>query len=46
MPAQEASKSGQLNPGKSRLSLDAWAVALALTLALLIGLGLIRQVPW
>jgi len=28
------------------LSLDAWTVALSLTLALLIRLGLIKTVPW
>ena len=29
-----------------RFSLDAWAVALALSLAALIWLGLIKHVPW
>ena len=28
------------------LSLDVWAVALSLTLALIIRLGLIKTVPW
>jgi hypothetical protein len=28
------------------ISLDAWAVALALGLALLVWAGLIKQVPW
>jgi len=28
------------------LSLDAWAVALSLTLALIVRLGLIKTVPW
>ena len=28
------------------LSLDAWAVALSLTLALIIKLGLIKAIPW
>ena len=28
------------------LSLDAWAVALSLSLALIIKLGLIKTVPW
>lgn len=46
MPSKQTSKSRELNPGKSRLSLDTWAVTLALALALLIGLGFIRQVPW
>jgi len=28
------------------LSLDAWAVALSLTLSLIIKLGLIKTIPW
>jgi hypothetical protein len=31
---------------KPRLSLDLWAVALSLSLALVIRLGLIKTVPW
>ena len=31
---------------RPRLSLDLWAVALSLTLALVIRLGLIKTVPW
>jgi len=30
----------------SKLSLDAWAVALALALSALIWLGVIKHVPW
>jgi hypothetical protein len=33
-------------PTRRFLSLDAWAVALSLTLALVIKLGLIKTVPW
>jgi hypothetical protein len=29
-----------------RLSLDGWAVTLALFLSLLIGLGVIKKIPW
>jgi len=28
------------------LSLDTWAVTLALCLALLVGLGVLKQIPW
>jgi hypothetical protein len=31
---------------KPRLSLDLWAVALSLALALVIRLGLIKTIPW
>jgi hypothetical protein len=31
---------------RSYLSIDAWAVALSLTLALIIRLGLIKSIPW
>jgi hypothetical protein len=31
---------------RSYLSIDGWAVALSLTLALIIRLGLIETVPW
>ncbi len=31
---------------RPRLSLDLWAVALSLTLALIIRLGLIKTIPW
>ena len=33
-------------PGRFQLSLDSWAVALALALSLLIWMGFIREVPW
>jgi hypothetical protein len=29
-----------------RLSLDGWAVALALLLSLLVALGVIKKIPW
>ena len=35
-----------LNPSASRFSLDTWAVFLALGLALLIWIGVIKHVPW
>jgi hypothetical protein len=31
---------------RSRLSIDAWAVILSLTLALIVRLGLLKTVPW
>jgi len=31
---------------RPRLSLDLWAVALSLSLALVIRLGLIKTIPW
>jgi hypothetical protein len=31
---------------RTGISLDAWAVSLALVLAILIRIGLIKQVPW
>lgn len=35
------------SPGAAKgLSLDTWAVALALALALLVRLGVIQKVPW
>jgi hypothetical protein len=33
-------------PTRRTLSLDAWAVALSLSLALIIKLGLIKTIPW
>lgn len=33
-------------PKAFRLSVDGWAVAVALVLALLVRLGLIHRVPW
>jgi hypothetical protein len=32
--------------GGSRISLDAWAVALALVLSFLIWIGVIKHIPW
>jgi hypothetical protein len=46
MTTQSETNAGELKPKKSSISLDAWAVALALVLALLIRIGLIKQVPW
>jgi len=40
----EASKSR--SRGALKFGLDAWALTLALALALLIGLGFIPRVPW
>lgn len=37
---------GRKKPGRFQLSLDGWAVALALALSLLIWMGFIKQVPW
>jgi hypothetical protein len=31
---------------KPRLSLDVWAVALSLALALIVRLGILKTVPW
>ena len=33
-------------PHGFRLSLDAWAVTLALFLSLLVALGVIKKIPW
>jgi MYXO-CTERM domain-containing protein len=33
-------------PSSRRISLDAWAVALALLAALLVRLGVLKAVPW
>jgi len=37
---------GNRNPKRIGLSLDAWAVTLALGLALLIWSGVIKHIPW
>jgi hypothetical protein len=44
----EADKAGDedIKTTRFRLSLDAWAVALALALSVLIRLGLIKSIPW
>jgi len=41
-----AGPDGSLSEKRSRISLDAWAVTLALGLALLIWSGVIKHVPW
>jgi hypothetical protein len=35
-----------MSSGKSKLSLDGWAVALALLLALLVRLNIFPKIPW
>lgn len=38
--------SEEKSPKRFRLSLDAWAVAAALTLALLVRVGALKHIPW
>jgi hypothetical protein len=45
--AEEKSGAGDLSAkAKAWLSLDSWAVVLALGLSLLVWVGLIKRVPW
>jgi hypothetical protein len=46
MTNQPETSADEEKVGGFKISLDAWAVALALGLALLIRIGLIKQVPW
>jgi hypothetical protein len=44
--AEEQRRSGKPTKPSPALSLDSWAVILALTLSLAIWVGWIKQVPW
>jgi hypothetical protein len=46
MTAQPETTAAETKAKRTGISLDAWAVTLALVLALLIRIGLIKQVPW
>jgi len=46
MTNQPETSAGEEKTNGFKITLDAWAVALALVLALLIRIGLIKQVPW
>lgn len=46
MTQENKTREKETHSGGFQLSLDAWAVALALGLSLLIWIGLIKHVPW
>jgi hypothetical protein len=46
MTQQVGSGSKKEKPLMARFSLDAWALAFALLLSLLVWIGLIKHVPW
>jgi hypothetical protein len=46
MTQRNKTREKEIRSGGSQLSLDAWAVALALGLSLLIWIGWIKHVPW
>ncbi len=46
MTQQNKTREKEIRSGGFQLSLDAWAVALALGLSLLIWIGWIKHIPW
>jgi hypothetical protein len=46
MTQKNNSREKEISSGGFQLSLDAWAVALALALSALIWIGWIKHVPW
>ncbi|MGH9713875.1 MAG: hypothetical protein ACRD5M_11320 [Candidatus Acidiferrales bacterium] len=46
MTQQNESDAQEKKPSTFKLSLDSWAVTLALALSLLVWLGLIKHIPW
>jgi hypothetical protein len=46
MTTQQDSSAKEKKPSSFNLSLDVWAVALALGLSLLVWVGLLKHVPW
>jgi hypothetical protein len=44
--SQTKALANKKNGPKVSIGLDTWAVALALTLALLVGIGVLKHVPW
>lgn len=46
MTHENKTRESKIQSGGFQLSLDAWAVALALALSLLIWVGWIKHVPW
>jgi hypothetical protein len=46
MTTQPEATAGETKSKGFSISLDAWAVALALVLSVLIRIGVIKQVPW
>ena len=46
MPQHSQLSNSSVSQVRSRFSLDAWAVALALALAVLVWTGVIKHIPW
>jgi hypothetical protein len=46
MTQQHESRIKEEKPAAFRISLDAWAVTLALVLSLLVWIGWIKHIPW
>ncbi len=46
MTQQNKTREKEIHSGGFQLSLDAWAVALAFGLSLLIWIGWIKHIPW
>jgi hypothetical protein len=46
MTSKSETPSDESKPKGFSISLDGWAVALALVAALLVRIGLIKQIPW